>query len=56
VIAGGGVRPGYMMKILEPERWLKGANSHGVAFPQRRGGKTTDFPHPGAWKVERHDA
>jgi hypothetical protein len=44
------------MKILEAERWLKGANSHGVVFPQRRGGKTADLPHLGAWKVERHDA
>jgi hypothetical protein len=56
VTAGGGVQPGCMMKILEAERWLKGTNSRGVAFPQRRGGKTADLPHPGAWKVERHDA
>jgi hypothetical protein len=27
VTAGGGVRPGCMMKILEAERWLKGTNS-----------------------------
>jgi hypothetical protein len=56
VTAGGGVQPGCMMKILEAERWLKGTHSHGVAFLQRRGGKTTDIPHPGAWKVKRHDA
>jgi hypothetical protein len=41
------------MKILEAERWLKGTNSHGVAFLQRGGGKTADTPHPGAWKMER---
>jgi hypothetical protein len=56
VTAGGGVQPGYMMKILEAERWLKGTNSHGVAFLQRQGGKAAGIPHPGAWKVERHDA
>jgi hypothetical protein len=45
-----------MMKILEAERWLKGTNSHGVAFLQRWGEKTADIPHPGAWKVKRRDA
>jgi hypothetical protein len=50
------VRPGCMMKILEAERWLKGTNSHGVASLQRGGGKTADTPHPGAWKMERHNA
>jgi hypothetical protein len=44
------------MKILEAERWLKGTNSYGVAFLQRQGGRTVDIPHPGARKVERHDA
>jgi hypothetical protein len=53
---GGVVQPGWLMKILEAERWLKGTNSCRVAFLQRRGGKTADIPHPGAWKVERHDA
>jgi hypothetical protein len=56
VTAGGGVRPGCMMKILEAERWLKGTNSRGVVFRQRQGGKTASIPHLGAWKVERHDA
>jgi hypothetical protein len=56
VTAGGGVQPGCMMKILEAERWLKGTNSHGVAFPQRQGGRTAGIPHPGDRKVERHDA
>jgi hypothetical protein len=59
VTTGGGVQPGCMMKILEAERWLKGTNSYnsyGVAFLQRQGGRTADIPHPGARKVERHDA
>jgi hypothetical protein len=56
VTAGGGVQPGCVMKILEAERWLKGTNSHGVAFPHRGGRKTADTPHPGAWKMERRDA
>jgi hypothetical protein len=56
VTTSGGAQPGCVMKILEAERWLKGTNSHGVAFLQRRGGKTAGIPHPGAWKVERHDA
>jgi hypothetical protein len=56
VTAGGGVQPDQLMKILEAERWLKGTNSHGVAFLQRRGRKTAGIPHPGAWKVEGHDA
>jgi hypothetical protein len=56
VTAGEGVQPGWLMKILEAERWLKGTNSHGVAFLQQGGKKTVGIPHPGAWKVERHDA
>jgi hypothetical protein len=35
VTTSGGEQPGCMMKILEAERWLKGTNSHGVAFLQR---------------------
>jgi hypothetical protein len=56
VTAGGGEQPGCMMKILEAERWLRGTNSRGVASLQRGGGKAADTPHPGAWKMERHDA
>jgi hypothetical protein len=48
--------PALVMKILEAERWLKGTSSHGVAFLQRQGGRTASIPHPGARKVERHDA
>jgi hypothetical protein len=29
---GEGMQPGYMMKILEAERWLKGANTREVAL------------------------
>jgi hypothetical protein len=35
VTAGVGVQPGWLMKILEAKRWLKGTNSRGVAFLQR---------------------
>jgi hypothetical protein len=35
VTTSGGEQPGCVMKILEAERWLKGTNSHGVAFLQR---------------------
>jgi hypothetical protein len=56
VTAGGGVQLGCVMKILEAERWLKGTNSHRVAFLQRQDGRIAGVPHPGARKVERHDA
>jgi hypothetical protein len=44
------------MKILEAERWLKGTNSHGVAFLQRWGEKTAVSPIRGLerWKDTRH--
>jgi hypothetical protein len=35
VTPGEGEQLGWLMKILEAERWLKGTNSHGVAFLQR---------------------
>jgi hypothetical protein len=57
VTTGEGMQPGYLTKILEAERWLKGTNFREVAFPQRRqGGRTTGAPHLGARKVERHNA
>jgi hypothetical protein len=58
VTAGGGVQPGCMMKILEAERWLKGTNSHGVAFLQRGGGQTAVSPIRGLgrWKDTMHKA
>jgi hypothetical protein len=56
VTAGGGVQPGCMMKILEAERWPKGANSHGVAFLQRWGEKTAVSPIRGLgrWRDTMH--
>ena len=30
-----GMQPGYLMKILEAERWLKGANPHEVVLLER---------------------
>jgi hypothetical protein len=56
VTTGEGMQPGCMMKILEAERWLKGSDSHGVASLQRQGERIAGIPHPGARKVERHDA
>jgi hypothetical protein len=44
VTAGGRVQPGCTMKILEAERWLKGTNSHGVAFPPTT--RRKDCGHP----------
>jgi hypothetical protein len=56
VTTGEGMRPGYLMKIHEAERWLKGTSFREVAFLQRQGGRTVSVPHPGAQKVERRDA
>jgi hypothetical protein len=56
VITSGGEQPGCMMKILEAERWLKGANSRGVVFLQRWGKKTAVSPIRGLerWKDTVH--
>jgi hypothetical protein len=56
VTDGEGMQLGCLMKILEAKRWLKGTNFHEVAFLQRQGGRIAGVPHPGARKVERHDA
>jgi hypothetical protein len=56
VTTGEGMRPGCLMKILEAEQWLKGTSFRKVAFLQRQGERTASVPHPGAQKVERHDA
>jgi hypothetical protein len=54
---GEGMQPGCMMKILEVERWLKGANPREVVLLQRQQDEgNTGAPHPGARKVEGHDA
>jgi hypothetical protein len=46
-----------MMKILEVERWLKGANHREVALLQQHQDEGNVYaPHPGARKVEGHDA
>ena len=41
---GGGLQPGYVMKILEAKWWWKDANPHGVAplQQQRKEGKIGD--------------
>jgi hypothetical protein len=57
VTAGGGVQPGCMMKILEAERWLKGTNSHGVAFPSNdtaEGLRASPIRGLGRWKDTMH--
>jgi hypothetical protein len=50
---GEGMQPDCTMKILEAERWLKGADLHEAALLQRQqeqGG--VGAPHLGARKVE----
>jgi hypothetical protein len=56
VTTGEGMQPGCLMKILEAEGWPKGTNFHEVAFLRLQGGRIAGVPHPGARKVERHDA
>jgi hypothetical protein len=54
---GEGMQPGCMMKILEAERWLKGANPREVALLQQQQDEgNAGAPHPGAWKVEGRDS
>jgi hypothetical protein len=51
------MQPGCLMKILEAERWLKGANFREVALLQRQQDEdNASAPHLGARKVEGHDA
>jgi hypothetical protein len=53
VTIGEGMQPGCLMKILEAERWLKGANLHEVALlPQQQDEGNAGTPHPGARKAE----
>jgi hypothetical protein len=57
VTIGEGMQSGCLMKILEAERWLKGANSREVALLQRQQDKgNVGAPHLGARKVEGRDA
>jgi hypothetical protein len=54
---GEGMQPGCLMKILEAEQWLKGANLREVALLQQQQDESnTDAPHPGARKVEGRNA
>ena len=54
---GEGMQPGCMMKILEAEQWLKGANPREVALLQQQQDEgSAGAPHPGARKVEGRDA
>jgi hypothetical protein len=56
VTIGEGMQPGCLMKILEAERWLKGANLREVALLQQQDEGNAGAPRPGARKVEGRDA
>jgi hypothetical protein len=57
VTIGEGMQPGCLMKILEAERWLKGANPRKVVLLQQlQDGGNAGASHPGAQKVEGRDA
>jgi hypothetical protein len=53
---GEGMQLGCLMKILEAERRLKGANLCEVALLQQQDEGNVSAPHPGARKVEGRDA
>jgi hypothetical protein len=53
---GEGMQPGCTTKILEAERWLKGADLHKAALLQRQQEQGAGAPHPGAQKAEGRDA
>jgi hypothetical protein len=54
---GEGMQLGCMMKILEAERWLKGANTREVALLQQQQDEgNVGAPHSGARNVEGRDA
>jgi hypothetical protein len=51
------MQSGCLMKILEAERWLKGANVCEVALLQQQQDESNaGAPHPGAQKVEGRNA
>jgi hypothetical protein len=57
VTIGEGKQPGCLMKILEAERWLKGANFREVALLQwQQDEGNASATHLGARKVEGRDA
>jgi hypothetical protein len=54
---GEGMQPDCMMKILEAERWLKGANPREVVLLQQQQDEgNMGAPHLGARKMEERDA
>jgi hypothetical protein len=54
---GEGLQPGCMIKILEAERWLKGANPREVALHQQQQEEgNAGAPHLEARKVEGRNA
>jgi hypothetical protein len=54
---GEGMQLGCMMKILEVERWLKGANHREVTLLQQQQDEgNAGAPHPGDRKVEGRKA
>jgi hypothetical protein len=51
------MQSGCLMKILEAEQWLKGANLREVVLLQQQQDKgNTGAPHLGARKVQGRDA
>jgi hypothetical protein len=57
VTIGKGMRPGCTTKILEAERWLKGADLYKAALLQQQQEQgNAGAPHPGARKTEGRDA
>jgi hypothetical protein len=56
VTIGEGMQPGCLMKILEAERWLKGANLHEVMLLPQRDEGNAGAPHLGDRKAEGRDA
>jgi hypothetical protein len=56
VTIGEGMQPGCLMKILEAERWLKGAHLREVALLQQQDEGNAGVPYPGARKVKGRDA
>jgi hypothetical protein len=51
------MHPGCLMKILEAEQWLKGANLREVALLQQQQDESNaGAPHPAARKVEGRNA
>ena len=53
---GEGIQSSCLMKILEAERWLKGANLREVALLQQQDEGNTGAPHSGARKEEGRNA